>query len=225
MAALLTAIDPQAKLDLPTFSAEEVVFLSFRTNPDTLPHLPHATDSSARFIPRTRIAVERLWRDHPQRLGNLLSVCVAIHIANYSNMTDIEQTRYLLAAPHDFPELRDYAYAVEKIVACRDLFREAFQQLADHVARRQPSPATRDPVDKILALVRTLVHPDSPARLALFTDPMSGGRPCLKPHESLSRESIGAGPSRRFSDQLSGIVSFEREATKALLPAGWPTTL
>lgn len=73
MAAFLTSIDPQANLDLPTFTFEEVRLLLFRTNPETLPLLPHATHLSARFIPRTRIAVERLWREHPDRLGELLS--------------------------------------------------------------------------------------------------------------------------------------------------------
>ncbi|ORY74765.1 hypothetical protein BCR35DRAFT_353786 [Leucosporidium creatinivorum] len=191
LSAFLTSIDPQAKLALPTFTPEEVVFLSFRPDPNTLPALPHAVDSSARFIPRTRIAVERLYRDHPHRL-------------------DIAQTRYLLTAPHDYPELRDYALAIEKIVACRDLFRDAFQQLYDHVARRRSDNTTRDPVEKILAL-----------DLHRFC----GGRPCLKPHESLSIEGIGAGPSRRFADQLSGIVDFEREAIQAFMPLGRPKVL
>lgn len=110
-------------------------------------------------------------------------------------------------------------------MACRDLFRDAFQRLADNIAQRKASPSTCDPVEKILAVVRTLIHPDSPARFALFTDPATGGRPCSKPHESLMKDSIGVGPSRRFANQLSEIVDFEREAIESCTPAGWPKML
>lgn len=47
----------------------------------------------------------------------------------------------------------------------------------------------------------------------------------MKPHKSFMKDSIGAGPSRRFADQLADIVDFEREAINAFMPADWPRVL
>lgn len=113
---------------------------------------------------------------------------------------------------------------MDKIVACRDVFKEAFLHLAERARLRASNPNTHDPMDRILPVVLSLAS-DSNARWTLFTDPAMGGRPCTKPHESLSIQTIGAGPGGRYWDKLVEIVRFENEAMDRYMPEGWARVL
>ena len=84
LAAFLQAVDTRAALPLPTFSHAEVVFLSFRADPNTLPIVPSALDTTRRFDPRRRIATERIFRDQPGRLREASYVLPSMLLTDFS---------------------------------------------------------------------------------------------------------------------------------------------
>ena len=76
-AALLRAIDPKTTIELPPFSSPELVFLSYRPDVTTLPRLPHArADLHFRFQSQSRIALERIYRDSRDTVGQSVFSCL-----------------------------------------------------------------------------------------------------------------------------------------------------
>lgn len=75
-------------------------------------------------------------------------------------LSDRMQTLWLLQSD-DHLDLKDYVRALAKIVACRDIYKKAWHDLALHLRGRLSDPSTRDPVETILPIVERLAGTES----------------------------------------------------------------
>ncbi|GAA5984629.1 hypothetical protein JCM10908_003432 [Rhodotorula pacifica] len=113
--AIIRAISPHAGISYPEFTREEIVMLSYQPDACKLPKLPKTPCSSAaNHNPVARLGLEHIYQDK-HRLA-------------------LEQSRNVLMTDA-FPDLRQYAITVGKIVHARDLFLQACDRILELGAR------------------------------------------------------------------------------------------
>mgnify|MGYP001560128209 FL=1 len=129
-AALHQAIDPQTNLELPVFTAQEVVILSYSPDCKSLPDLPRATDKSSRYSSECRLAAERIY--HDKEFWGTSSPLTSLSITHQIILAiDIECS--CRSGPCD---LVCYVNMVAKVVTCRDVFKTAWSRLHDSLQKR-----------------------------------------------------------------------------------------
>ncbi|BGP42973.1 hypothetical protein JCM10449v2_006988 [Rhodotorula kratochvilovae] len=139
--ALLQAIAPTQHLAFPEFGPDELAVLSRKPVVDKLPKLPPYPPDPAPG--RRYLTVERLALEYIYHRGTPISL----------------PADRLVLLTDEYPDLRDYAKVTSKLVESRDALKVAYEQVLNYclyVCRTKLAAQTRDPVENLISLVRTM---------------------------------------------------------------------